>query len=274
MFLAQPAAEFVPENSIDTPRQSRPIPFYIALVIYAFALMSPINYLATGFFFMRVAQHLLIISIFPMLFMRSNPLPVIFYGLPRRWRSALEAGWNGRPRLRYWVRQFTPKGVMWFVFVAAVWLWYDKTLLQLSLEHLWLRQLELVTLTLAALFHWWHITGAAPRIHKKLPTFAHVGYTLASAAPLKVPGLFLLFSFTAAYPAYATANFLGWEIDPLLSQQLGGMLVWVLGGVAYSTTALGLVSRWLELEENKPVQPRSIWETPEKMIAPGLEDYV
>lgn len=250
------------ENSIDTPRHSQPILFGVSLLVAAVALLSPLHELASQFFFLRVAQHLLLISLFPALFMHSNPLPVMANG----WQFNLAADTLAK------VRQATSKGLMWFLFVATVWLWYDPTLHALTLARPWVRPLELGTLTVAGLFHWWHITGASPRLHRKLPSMAHIGYTFAGAAPLKIPGLFLLFSLHNSFPTYPGTELWGWVINPLTSQQIGGMLIWVLGGTVYSTSAFRFLSQWFDLEAKKPERPRHLWDNREAMLAPGVDE--
>ena len=234
------------ENSIDTPRYSKPWLFMASLLVAAVALLSPLHQLASQYFFARVAQHLLLISLFPALLMHSNPWPV------------LAQGWEPTHRTPLWLKQATSKGTIWFLFVATVWLWYDPTLHALTLSRPWVRAVELTTLILFSQLHWWQITGASPRLHRKLPTLPHIGYTMLGAAPLKIPGLFLLFSLTNSYPAYPNPALWGWVIDPLTSQQIGGMLVWVLGGMVYSTSALRFLSQWFDLEQAKPEQPR-VW---------------
>lgn len=257
-------------QSMDTETaRSSPAKFALSLLVLALTMLSPIHWLAGQVFFMRIFQHLLILSLFPALFMASNPLPVLYAALP--------AGWQGRlkrrlgPTSTVWQigRRLTPKAVMWFLFVATIWMWYDPSLHMLTLRYPGLRYVELITITLAALFHWWHITGAAPRLHQRLPRVAHIGYTMAGSAPLKIPGLFFLFSMSVSY-AYPSAVLLGWEIDPLLSQRIGGALVWMLGGVVYSTTALGFTSHLLQDEADKPPQPISMWDNKESMLAPGI----
>ena len=257
------------DNSIDTVRISRPWLFFISLFILALALLSPIYYLSSQFFFMRVAQHLLLISVFPAIFMRSNPFPVLFYGLPKSWQYQITERFAAQQPLYQRIKRLTSKGLMWFIFVGCVWLWYDETLHQWTLDYPAIRIIEVLTLITAALFHWWHITGASPRIHQKLPSITHVAYTLFGAAPLKIPGLFLLFSTTVLYH-YPTTDFFGVTIEPLLSQRIGGAVIWVLGGMVYSTTALRFLSHWFGQEGAKPPQPRTIWDNDESMMAPGI----
>jgi cytochrome c oxidase assembly factor CtaG len=55
------------------------------------------------------------------------------------------------------------------------------------------------------------------------------------------------------YPAYiGTTAAMGW--DPLHDQQLGGLVMWVPGGLAYVLAALFLATRWLgERSSLRPV---------------------
>lgn len=241
--------------------------FYLSQLIILVALLSPINRWARHFFFFHVAQHLLLISLVPALFMGSNSLPTLFKGVPTSWQNHLT------PILQRWrptITKLTPKNVCWYFFVATVWLWYDPNLHALTLQSSLLYNLAIVMMMSGALLHWWHVMGAAPQLHARLPGFTHMGYAFLGAAPLKIPGLIFLFAYLPFY-SYASGTFLGFDIDPLLSQRLGGIVVWSLGGVVYSTTAFSFLSDWLSVEADKPEQPRSVWDNKETFIAPHLD---
>ena len=244
----------------------RPWLFRTSMIVLIVALMSPIDTFAPHFFFMRVAQHILLVSLFPATLMGSNGLEAIYYGLPHSMRNRLDSQAASHHDL---LKMMTPKGVCWFLFIAAAWLWYDQALLDLTLRYPRLRVLELSTICLAALLHWWHVTAAFPRLHPPLPTFAHIGYTWAGMLPLKLPGLFFLFA-TAPFYNYPTATFLGIEMDALVSQQWGGIAVWLVGGIVYSSTAGKFFMAWLSVEADKPPQPMSLWDNDETLRAPGL----
>ncbi len=242
--------------------------FRLSIFVFLFALISPIDFLARHFFFLHVAQHLLLISLFPSLFMAADSLPVLFAGLPTAWQKPLQS------LLQRWEPAFThltPKGACWFLFVATVWLWYDPSLHALTLTSPFFYNLAIVTMMTGAMLHWWHVTAAAPRLHPRLPGFTHMGYTFIGAAPLKIPGIVFLFAYLPFY-GYEAGTFLGFPLDPLLSQQLGGIVVWSLGGVVYSTTAVSFLSNWLSIEAEKPEQPRTIWDNDETLMAPHLKN--
>ncbi len=248
-----------------TPQQPRR--FALSLGLLIFALMCPINALVNDFLFMRIGQHLLAISLFPATFMGSDPLPILFAGLPGPWRFSLS---KLASQHQATLKNLTPKGACWFAFVAAVWLWYDPALLALTTRSPFIYDLALATMIGGALLHWWHVTAARPHLHGRLPGLTHMGYTIVGAAPLKIPGLIFLIAVVPIY-SFPSGRILGYAIDPLLSQQLGGMLVWALGGIVYSSTAFGFFAGWMGREASKPEQPRTHWDNEEKLIAPHLE---
>lgn len=251
------------------PFESPPRPklLYFSLLILFLALFSPIHYLASRFFFMRVAQHLLVISVFVSTFMNANPFVVMYAGIPDTYRPQAD---HIIGKLYPILQTHFSKGVCWFIFIFSVWVWYDFSVADFTLSHPWLRNIELATMLTGAMLHWWHVTAASPKLHPRLPSFAHIGYTLAGAGPLKIPGLFFLFSIKALY-SYPAAEFLGWELDPLTSQHIGGSIIWMIGGIVYTINSVRYFSRWLDGESTKPPRPLSDWDNDEVFRAPHLE---
>lgn len=168
------------------------------------------------------------------------------------------------------LKNYFTKGVCWFIFIFSVWFWYDFSVVNLTLTWPWIRNIELTTMLIGAMLHWWHVTAATPQLHPRLPAFAHMGYTLAGAGPSKIPGLFFLFSIKAFY-SFPTAIFMGWEIDALTSQRVGGVIIWMIGGTVYTLNSLRYFSRWLDGETAKPPRPLSDWDTEEVFRAPHLD---
>lgn len=242
-------------------------PFYASIFVLFLSLISPVDRLGNDIFFIRVAQHILLISIFPALFMASDSLPVFYAGLPQRVQKIVD---RFCLRLYPFMEQYLTKGICWLIMICCVWIWYDPALVGTLIAYPALRNLELGMMLFGAMLHWWHVNAARPRLHPRLPSFAHMGYTLAGAGPLKIPGLFFLFSISSFYP-YAPINFLSFEISPLLSQQIGGAVVWLLAGTVYTFSFARFFSSWLEDEEAKPPRPLEEWDNPETFRAPHLE---
>ncbi|MEM8859496.1 MAG: cytochrome c oxidase assembly protein [Chloroflexota bacterium] len=241
--------------------------FFFSLFSLFITLCSPINTLAPHFFFMRVLQHILLLSLFVSTFMNSDPFVVMYAGLPKRFTPYVD-------RFTDWLypslETYFTKGTCWFIFIMSVWIWYDFSIVDLTLTRPWLRNVELSVMLVGALLHWWHVTAATPKIHPRLPSFAHMGYTLAGAGPLKIPGLFFLFSITPLY-GYSEATFLGWELDTVTSQSIGGGIIWMIGGTVYTINSARYFSRWLDTETAKPPRPLSDWDNDEVFRAPHLD---
>jgi putative membrane protein len=60
----------------------------------------------------------------------------------------------------------------------------------------------------------------------------------------------LTVSSSAWYPAYATTT-AAWGLTPLEDQQLGGLIMWIPGGVVYLIATLALLSRMLRESERR-----------------------
>ena len=243
--------------------------FWSGWGLLSLTLLSPIHTLATQLFVMRVAEHILLIAPIPALLLASNPLPVFKQALPLYWQYKTETHFAAfRARLH----KVTGGGVALAAYVSAVFIWYEPVLHQISLVSPWVRTLELGSMLAAALFYWWHITGAAPQLHPHPPFMIYLFYTGVGALPLKIMGLAFLFAATPMY-SYPINEIEVWDMSGQEAQQiLGGILIWLVGGLSFTAAAGVIVRQWLEVEGNKPALPISSWAREDKMIAPGLEN--
>ena len=239
--------------------------FGAGLIILFVSLVSPLHQLASQFFFVRTAQHLLLIAWIPASLMASDPWPLLKAGLPRSAKRRLvgkRLSSAGQARLRF----LTAPGTIWLMLICSFWFWYDPTLHQATLTYPWLRGLEVLMLLIPALFYWWHVTCAAPHWHNQLSLIGRVVFTVAATMPIKIVGLILLFVPETVYN-YPQSQIAGVVFD---AESLGGVIVWILGGIVYSWTAVYLMRQWLSSEDQKPALPGAIWDTEEAMLAPGL----
>lgn len=236
--------------------------FYASLSLLLIILATPLHQLASQYFFARTAQHLLLIAWVPALFMAADPCPLLLAGCPERVRQWL-CGKRPSAPLCF----LTAPGTVWLMLICSFWLWYDPTLHAATLAHPWLRGLEIPMLLAPALLYWWHVTGAAPHLHNQLSLMARVAFTVAATMPIKIVGLILLFVPETIY-LYPQPLNTGFVFD---GESLGGVMIWVLGGIVYSWTAVYLMRQWLASEDDKPALPNAIWDTEEAMLAPGLQ---
>ncbi len=237
-----------------------------ALVLLWFVLVSPLYQLAETYFFARVIQDLLLVAWIPALLLAANPLPTFYNALSAAQRTRWGQFVAAHPGLITPAR-YLNAGVAWLALVSCFWFWYDHQIHQATLVYGWIRPLQIGSMLFTALFYWWHITAAAPRLHPPMPRPVRIFYAIAGAWAIKGVGFILLFSTQSPYQYPASIQSV-WGID---DYGLGTILMWMMGGIVYSTTATLLMRAWLAEEEVKPPLPISVWSSDEALIAPGFE---
>ena len=240
--------------------------FFSGIILLFLILATPFHQWASQYFFVRTAQHLLLIAWVPALLLASDPWTLLWAGLPQSAKGKIAGRKRPSPHWQARLHFLTAPGSVWLMLICSYWLWYDPTLHQATLTYPWLRSLEIATLFIPALLYWWHVTGAAPQQHNQLSLMARMALTIATTMPIKIVGLILLFTPETTY-LYPQPHIAGLAFD---TESIGGVMVWILGGVAYSGTAVYLAQQWLDDETKKNILPATLWDTEEAMLAPGL----
>ncbi|MCC8392279.1 cytochrome c oxidase assembly protein [Paraburkholderia sp. MMS20-SJTR3] len=213
----------------------------------AIALLSPLDTLSGALFSAHMVQHEALMLIAAPLCVAGRPLAVWLWALPRRARLALGALVRARGFARAW-RWLSAPLVAWLLHAAALWAWHAPALFEAALAHRGVHALQHASFLLSALLFWWTVTGDGARRgnggHAMLSLFTTMVHTSAlGALTTLAPGLW--------YPSYVeSCSALG--IDPLHDQQLGGLIMWVPGALAYLAGALLVAARWLSRAERRP----------------------
>lgn len=214
------------------------------------ALVSPLDALGAALFSAHMLQHELLMLVAAPLLVLGRPLGVWVWALPTAWRTAMGKAVHWRPLKTVWVCITAPLGA-WLLHAAALWLWHAPALFQSALLHSGVHTLQHSSFLASALLFWWTIFGrrsAEPALLSLFTTMVHTGALGALLA--LAPGLW--------YPLYVEpTSSLGF--DPLQDQQMGGLVMWVPGGVAYVVSALVIAARWLieRPEEGGALAPRN-----------------
>jgi putative membrane protein len=233
-------------------RYSPLIPRFVAGVgILGLALVSPIDTLGDRYLFSaHMLQHLLLVLIVP---------PLLILGIPAAlWRRWLR--WPGVDRAE---RLLGQPVFAWGLAVGTLWLWHLPALYEAALEHEAIHIGQHLTFLVTATIFWWPVlTPVAERRLAAAPTLL---YLLAAAAANTLLGILLTFAPAGLYPAYRRpVDLLGllplirqdWGLTPTADQQLGGLIMWVPGGLVFLGVVLATLVRWLgsaeEAEEPEP----------------------
>lgn len=208
--------------------------FLMGWLMLAIALLSPIDTLGVQLFSVHMVQHeIMMIAAAPLLVL-GRPFGIWLWALPEAWRKPVVD--TARSSIfRYpWATLSHPLAA-WLFHAAALWLWHVPQFFQAALAnntvHIW----QHLSFLMSALFFWWAVLGAAGRGTALVCLFTTMIHTGAL-------GALLAFSATPWFPAYA-ATTTAFGITPLEDQQLGGLIMWVPGGMIYVAAALGLMAR-------------------------------
>ncbi|MBP2296125.1 cytochrome c oxidase assembly protein [Azospirillum rugosum] len=182
------------------------------LVLFA-ALVSPFCNLTSALFSARVAQHLLMIQL-------AAPLLVL--------------AWPGTAR-----RAVKHPEIAWILHGATIWTWHLPGPYMAALADdavLWAMHLSMLVTAVAA----WRTLLRSEGAAAGRPAFAAFGTSMH----LVLLSFLLVFAKGPLFPYHLTTT-QPWGLSPLEDQQLGGLIMWVPGGLAYLVAALWALARWL-----------------------------
>lgn len=211
-------------------------------VTLAVALVSPLHALSEALFSAHMLQHELLMLVAAPLLVIGRPLAMFVWAFPSNARlrigAATRSGW-----LRHPWRWLTAPAVAWVLHAAALWCWHAPRFFEAALARPGIHALQHVSFLGSALLLWWTVFGrispaqGITSAHAMLSLFTTMVHTGALGALLTLaPGVW--------YPSCIEST-LALGFDPLQDQQLGGLIMWVPGGLAYFIAGLMVAARWL-----------------------------
>ncbi|WP_343729251.1 cytochrome c oxidase assembly protein [Duganella sp.] len=211
---------------------------WLALVL---ALASPLDAAGSVSFAAHMVQHELLMIVAAPLLVLGRPLGVWLWAWPAVARRSGGAV-TRQPALQAAWRWLTRPLHAWVVHFAALWLWHAPYLFQAALTHPPLHALQHASFLFPALLFWWAVLDGVARG----PAIAYLFTTMLHTGAL---GALFAVSGRIWYPAYG-GGATQFGLSALEDQQLGGLIMWVPGGLAYLIVALALCARWLAAEKN------------------------
>src|SRR6266576_1701707 len=193
--------------------------FVAALLVLCVALNGPLHNLSDTYLFSaHMAQHLLLTLVFPPLLLYGTPAHVVRPLLRPRWVMAA-------------ARVVTRPLAAGIIFTAPIVIWHTPALYEAALRHHNLHILQHLVFLTTAVLMWWPVLSPVP----ELPRAQHLIqmlYLFLLGIPMSVTGALITLSDSVLYPFYVAAPppRVG-GLSPLADQQIGGLLMWVLGGL-------------------------------------------
>jgi putative membrane protein len=219
--------------------------FALGWFVLAVALLSPIDTLGATSFAVHMVQHELLMVVAAPLLVLGRPLEAWTWSLAPRSRAALGAVARLGVLRRPWKVMTEPLGA-WTVHALALWVWHMPSLFTLALANESVHFVQHACFLGTALLFWWSVFDRSPR-HAGGASLASLFATMAHSGAL---GALLTFSARPWYRPYADSNPFG--LTALADQQLGGLVMWGPGGLAYLVAALVIASRLLRPGASRP----------------------
>lgn len=251
--------------------------FLFATILTALVFVSPMNWLNTDYFFIRVAQYVFLCLFAMPAFFISCAFDVMLWGLPAGSRRAVGRWMRGRGPAWRSLRSATQPWLAFMLFIALFVTWHDNRIASWLLTNSLLHTASLLMLGGAAMLTWWHLIGTGPRLHTELsPWLAAIVLLIIEMASMSI-AVPTAFSTEPIYAHYAAAFAAPNRWLPLTiadDQALGGGLLWVGGSAVFLSSIVLILNRLFNRHGMDRSDPPPDWDADERMIMPGLEHRV
>ncbi len=218
--------------------------FVGGLVAIGVALLSPIEAYEGSLFSVHMVQHMLLQLVAAPLLLASGPITLALRASSppvRRWLLAVL-----QSRI---VHAISFPVVAWVLFAAVNWGWHFSTLYNDALENTAIHYFQHASLLAAALLFWWPAIGVDPSPWR-LPHPLRLFYLFLAMPQNSFLGIAIMEAPRVLYPHYVT-NVRDWGMSPIADQQLGGVIMWTVGDVAFLVGMAVVVRIWVGHEDRR-----------------------
>ncbi|HLF50419.1 MAG TPA: cytochrome c oxidase assembly protein [Methylomirabilota bacterium] len=201
------------------------------LAVLLGALTGPVHDLSDYYLFSaHMVQHMLLIFAMP---------PLLLYGTP---------GWMLRPLLRDprllgLGRLLTRPAGAFTAFNLVLVAWHLPPLYNLAMEHHGVHIVEHLLIMAASVILWWPVLAPLP----ELPRAAYpvqLLYLFVVGLPMVMVAIFISMADSVLYPYYEAAPRIWEQLTPRADQHLGGLIMWIPGGLIFLAAISVVFFRW------------------------------
>ena len=214
--------------------------FWSGWVALAAALGPPLDALTPVSFAAHMIQHEIMMLVAAPLLVVARPLGTLLWALPQAFSAFVKAG--PVRRAAAWV---SAPVAAWLTHTIVLWGWHVPGAFEAALRSEPLHWLQHASFFLAAVIFWWSVfAGGRSGTRRGIALLS----VFTTAVHTTVLGALLTFSTKIWYPAYAAAAS-PWGLSALEDQQLGGLIMWVPGGMVFLAAGMALTAMWLKESE-------------------------
>lgn len=217
--------------------------YLLGILVLVVALLSPLEALSSASFGLHMLQHLLLMVVAPPLLVAGAADVAFLWALPRSRRSGFG---NAERRIGGWLGS-KPGGTGNRLAVVGLatgmlWLWHVPALYDLALQSEPLHIAEHVSFLVTALLFWAGVLRLRSIDH--LRNGGRIVALIAMALQGGMLGALITFSSRPLYASHRDSSILG--LEPLVDQQIAGLLMWVPPAFLYLIVLVHLFLRWLD----------------------------
>jgi putative membrane protein len=229
----------------ETLRGARKQSIFAGLFVMFASLNGPLHDLSDDYLFSaHMVQHLVLTLAMP---------PLLIAGVP---------GWMLRPLLRnravYAVARRVTKPVFCFtIFNVVIAAWHIPQLYNAAMANHNIHIVEHLMFMSAAVLMWWPLMSPLP----ELPRLAYPGqmlYCFLMSIPMSIVAVYITMADSVLYPAYASAPRIS-PLSPMDDQLLGGLIMWVPGGLIFALIMTVVFFKWAARGEDSTAGAQVDW---------------
>jgi putative membrane protein len=221
--------------------KARSVMFVAGWLVLVISLVSPLHSLGGALFSAHMIQHELLMTVAAPLLILSRPYPVFLWSLNPGNRNRMARVIH---KLTARFGLFATPLVSWLIHALAIWVWHTPRLYNATLSNDWMHTAQHLSFMSTALLFWWCVFPMGRERN-------HGGgllFLFTTAVHTGTLGALLTFSSEVWYAGYGVSS-IAWGMTPLEDQQVGGMIMWIPGGIAYLVAALWIAARMLRISE-------------------------
>lgn len=204
--------------------------FVAALVVMFLSLNGWLHDLSDSYLFSaHMVQHLVLALVVAPFFIMGTP------------------GWMLRPALRApWVaaiaKRIAHPLIAFAFFNTVVAAWHLPVLYNAAMANHNVHIAQHLMFMVASVLMWWPILSPLPEL-PRLSYPLQMLYLFLVTIPMSIVSIYITYADQMLYPAYASAPRL-WGLSPMQDQLLGGLIMWIPGGLFFFGVISVIFFRW------------------------------